>query len=114
MQTALPDVDNTLKFLLVQADGTVLTTGTVNVHLQIKTGTNAGKWWTGTAWDDDDSVAGVAAYDSDSGFWTITITELAWTTGNYHAYAKHAVSSHLPSGDEVVCRELDAEEIGSW
>ena len=83
MATALPGVANVYGAKLIAiADGSLVTSGTVNFYLQAMSGANAGKWFFGEdgQWYEIEKVAAVAAHKG-RGKWVATIGANAWTDG---------------------------------
>jgi hypothetical protein len=99
MQIVTAGQDGYFELLLMQSDGSPVTTGSASFYLR----NAAGQWWTGTAWGSGRVVAAAGAYVSASA-WACTIDAGAFTAdGRYHIEAVHATISHLPATDNVVC-----------
>jgi hypothetical protein len=83
-------------------DGTsAITTGAVQHYLRALTGSNAGKWWTGSAWAATETAAG-SGTSRGRGHWDCSIAEAAWTVGVvYQTYAVHDGGIQIHYRDEV-------------
>ena len=95
----IPAVANVRAFTLVaRADGSPITTGTVNTYIVALTGDNAGKWFQGSdqTWQAAEAVALAATHKGD-GHWTASIHADCWILGvRYMEYAKESGDLHVP------------------
>jgi len=114
MQNVLAGQANTVfADMVAKADGTPVTTGTVNFYLICLTGTNANKWWKadGGSWEAAEAIAKVVAHDAGSGEgslgdgqWAASIAAGAWTTNTRcRIYAVETGDLNLVAGEEVNC-----------
>jgi len=92
--------------LVARADGTPITSGTVNYYLIANTGTNAGKWFktSDNSWDASESIAAVMSHKAD-GHWSASVDAEAWPTSGveYTEYAKESGDLHVPTQTMVRC-----------
>jgi hypothetical protein len=90
--------------MIAKADGEPITSGTVNLYLQAKSGANAGKWFkaSDSSWSDSEQVAGTATHQS-RGRWSGTIIAAAWITGvHYDLSGQESGHLNIDYSDEVV------------
>jgi hypothetical protein len=97
-----------------RATGAPIVAGTVNLYLQGKTGTNAGKWYKGgvtPTWELDEQIAGAAAHVGD-GQWSLSLASAVWTDEvAYLAYLKESGDLHIPIGEDVLCEARDPTPV---
>lgn len=110
MQIAFPGQANVLFLPLVaKADGTPITSGTVNFYLFALTGVNTGKWYR----DSDDSWQAAEALCNTGihvarGHWVISVSADAWTDEvQYLVYANENGDLSIPVDAPVWCNTLE-------
>jgi hypothetical protein len=88
---------------LVQiVDNQPLTSGTVSFYLHALSGSNADKWWNGTAWVADEAAAGAGTHKV-RGLWTCSIAAGAWEYGVlYEEYAMDSEGGCIFYSEQVV------------
>jgi ABC-type transporter Mla MlaB component len=97
--------------LVKRADGSPITSGTVNFYVYCTTGSNAGKWFRGSdsSWQAAESVAGVMTHLSD-GHWYVSLASGAWTAGDIVLeYAEESTNLHTP-----ISRQVHVEYMPGW
>ncbi len=90
--------------MIAKADGEAITSGTVSLTLQAKSGANVGKWFqaSDSTWSATEQVAGTATHKA-RGRWTGTIAAAAWITGvRYDLSGYESGGLNIAYTDEVV------------
>lgn len=88
--------------LVNRSTGAPITSGTVNGYVKAMSGSDSGKWWSGTSFTAVEAAAGAMTPDAD-GHWEMTIAAGAWTTGvRYKFYPKESGDLHVTYSEEVV------------
>ena len=109
---AIPGQANTRTAdLVAKADGTAITSGTVNFYLRQTAGTNAGRWWRGSdsTWQSAEAVAGAMTHLA-RGHWTVSVAAGAWEEGaEYLEYAAESGWLDVPLSRLVRANKLLAE-----
>jgi hypothetical protein len=84
--------------LVKRADGSPITSGTVNWYLKALSGTNAGKWWgTDNSWNDNDNDTLNPMTHQTDGHWTVDPGNPFATAGvRFLEYAKESGDLHIP------------------
>ena len=109
--------------LVAKANGSAITSGTVNFYLKAKDGTNAGKWYRGadTSWQGTEVLAGAGTYSDGDGGWELSLPSAVWTRNvAYRVYAKESGSLHIPVGENLLAKIQDLDVIlkawcaGNW
>jgi len=91
--------------VVARADGSPITSGTVNYYLKALSGAQSGKWWRDSdqTWQASET-ANVMTHQAD-GHWTRAVTATPWTSGvEYLEYVKESGDLHIP-----ICRGLACE-----
>lgn len=107
MSNPIPSQANVrTRSLAARADGSPITTGTVNYYLIANTGANAGKWFktSDNTWAATEDIAGVMAHKAD-GVWSVSVDAEAWPTSGveYTEYAKESGNLHVPTSKIIRC-----------
>ena len=101
-----PNVANILGATMIAlADGTPITTGTVNFYMLALSGANAGKWWNvGTnLWSATEVVAAVGTHKA-RGHWTATPDLTVWADAvAYRVYTEESGGLSVAFGYDVFC-----------
>lgn len=91
--------------VVARADGSPITSGTVNYYLKALSGGNAGKWWRDSDQTWQASETANAMTHAADGHWTRALAATPWTSGvEYLEYVKESGDLHIP-----ICRGLHCE-----
>lgn len=85
MQFATIGQANIIEFDVVSTLGVAIESGTVYGYLRAKTGTNAGKFWDGSAWQASKIKAGDMSHSVDQ-IWNLSIVSEAWEDDVQYAF----------------------------
>jgi hypothetical protein len=90
--------------LVAKADGSAITTGTVNAYVLSKDGTNSGKWYrnSDSTWQASET-ANATAFGGGAQ-WSISFTNSPFADGlHYEVYFKESGALHVPTGYLARC-----------
>lgn len=98
------------------ADGSSITSGTVNEYIIADTGANAGKWFRGSdnSWQAAEAIAGAMTYKGGN-VWQVSIVTNCWTAGvEYTRYQKESGDLNVVVPEKLRCEyPQDLLRIGS-
>lgn len=109
------DVGETIRTATVvaRADGSPITTGTVNYYLKAKSGANSGKWFRNSdqTWQASET-ANAMSHDAD-GHWDITLALSPFLSGvKYVEYVKESADLHVPFARYLIGRNNPVVDSG--
>lgn len=84
--------------MVKRADGSPITSGTVNYYLKALTGTNAGKWYrnSDSTWQASETASAMS-YENADAEWSITLSSSPFGQGvAFIEYAKESGNLHIP------------------